>query len=54
MPARASESIPVPIIPEDELAAHFPAVQAAARKGQPDVREELHDDRPRATPGANP
>jgi hypothetical protein len=53
-PARASESIPVPIISEDERAAHFPAVEAAARKGQLDVRAELHDDRPRATQGANP
>src|SRR5205823_2086996 len=32
------------IIPEDELAAHFPAVEAAAREGRLDVREGLLDD----------
>jgi hypothetical protein len=44
MPARAKESLPVPVIPADELAAHFPAVEAAAQKGQLDVREGLLDD----------
>src|SRR2546425_91966 len=33
-PAPTKEVLPVPIISEDELAAHFPAVEAAARAGQ--------------------
>jgi hypothetical protein len=49
-PAQAKDVLPAPIIPEDELAAHFPAVEAAARAGQLDVREGLLDDpRQRAT-----
>jgi hypothetical protein len=43
-PARAKKALPVPIIPEDELAAHFPAVEAAAREGRLNVREGLLDD----------
>jgi hypothetical protein len=43
-PARAENELPVPIIPEAELAAHFPAVEAAARDGRLDVREGLLDD----------
>jgi hypothetical protein len=43
-PARAKTVLPVPIIPDDELAAHFPAVEAAARAGHLDVREDVLDD----------
>lgn len=34
----------VPIIPEDELAAHFPAIEAAVRDGSLNVREDILDD----------
>jgi hypothetical protein len=43
-PARAEEGLPVQVIPEDELAAHFPAVEAAAREGLLNVCAELLDD----------
>ncbi|HEY7158785.1 MAG TPA: hypothetical protein VH575_32875 [Gemmataceae bacterium] len=43
-PARAKKALSVPIILEDELAAHFPAVEAAAREGRFDVREDVLDD----------
>lgn len=49
-PARAPTRPPVPFIPDEELAAHFPAVEAAARDGRLDVRDGLLDDpRQRAT-----
>ncbi|MBO0698820.1 MAG: hypothetical protein J2P46_10530 [Zavarzinella sp.] len=43
-PAPTIELPPVPIIPEIELAAHFPAVEAAARAGELDVRPDVLDD----------
>lgn len=43
-PAPATGLPPVPIIPEDELAVHFPAVEAAARAGELDVRPDVLDD----------
>ena len=43
-PAPAKEVLPVPMIAEDELATHFPAVEVAAREGRLDVREGLLDD----------
>ncbi len=36
--------LPVPVIPKEELAAHFPVVEAAARDGRLNVREALLDD----------
>jgi hypothetical protein len=46
----ARQPFPVHIIPEDELAAYFPAVDAAARDGLLNVRDGLLDDpRQRAT-----
>src|SRR5207237_114854 len=42
--ARAARALPVPIVPEEELAAHFPAVEAAAREGQLNVRVDVLDD----------
>jgi hypothetical protein len=43
-PAPKAEPLRAPIIPEAELAAHFPAVEAAAREGRLDVRDGLLDD----------
>jgi hypothetical protein len=43
-PARVPELPPVAILPEGELAAHFPAVEAAARSGDLDVRADVLDD----------
>jgi len=34
----------VPIIPEDELVSHFPAIEAAVRDGSLNVREDILDD----------
>jgi hypothetical protein len=42
--AHATGAPPVPIIPEEELAAHFPAVEAAAREGLLNVRVDVLDD----------
>lgn len=43
-PARAKKLPPVLIIPEDELAAHFPAIEAAVRDGSLNVRGDILDD----------
>lgn len=43
-PPPAAGPLPVPIIPEEELAAQFPAVEAAAREGRLNVRDDLLDD----------
>src|SRR5205085_555130 len=44
-PVRDEEALPVPMIPEEELAAHFPAVEAAARNGHLNVCVERLDAR---------
>jgi hypothetical protein len=43
-PGRAKETLSVAIIPEDELAAHFPAVEGAAQSGELSIRDGLLDD----------
>lgn len=43
-PALAENELPARLIPEGELAAHFPAVEAAVREGQLNVRAGLLDD----------